>query len=82
VSALSKSISLTDFLDFEKSIFTNKQALKPNYPLRNISDIKHRDEEIKGYYEYMKDIFRGMSPSNVFVYGKPEPEKQFSPGGC
>lgn len=71
MSALSKSISLTDFLDFEKSIFTNKQALKPNYPLRNISDIKHRDEEIKGYYEYMKDIFRGMSPSNVFVYGKP-----------
>lgn len=71
MSALSKSISLTDFLDFEKSIFTNKQALKPNYPLRNISDIKHRDEEIKGYYEYMKDIFRGMSPNNVFVYGKP-----------
>ena len=71
MSALSKPISLTDFLDFEKSIFTNKQALKPNYPLRSISDIKHRDQQIKTYYEFLKDIFRGMSPNNIFVYGKP-----------
>ena len=68
---MSKPISLTDFLDFERSIFTNKQALKPNYPLRNISDIKHRDEEIRTYYEFLKDAFRGMSPNNIFVYGKP-----------
>lgn len=71
VSALSKPISLTDVLDFENSVFTNKQALKPNYPLRGISDIKHRDEEIKTYYEFLKDIFRVMSPNNIFVYGKP-----------
>jgi archaeal cell division control protein 6 len=71
VSALSKPISLTDFLDFEKTIFTNKQALKPNYQLRSISDIKHRDKEIRTYYEFLKDIFRGISPNNIFVYGKP-----------
>ena len=68
---MSKPISLTDFLDFEKTIFTNKQALKPNYQLHSISDIKHRDKEIRTYYEFLKDIFRGISPNNIFVYGKP-----------
>ena len=71
MSALSKPISLIDVLDFENSLFTNKQTLKPNYPLRGISDIKHRDNEIKTYYEFLKDIFRGISPNNIFVYGKP-----------
>ena len=68
---MSKPISLIDVLDFENSLFTNKQTLKPNYPLRGISDIKHRDNEIKTYYEFLKDIFRGISPNNIFVYGKP-----------
>jgi len=68
---LSKTISLSDLLDFENSLFINKQVLKPNYPLRGISDIKQRDNEIKMYYEFLKDIFRGISPNNIFLYGKP-----------
>lgn len=68
---MSKTISLSDLLDFENSLFINKQVLKPNYPLRGISDIKQRDNEIKMYYEFLKDIFRGISPSNIFLYGKP-----------
>lgn len=68
---MSKTISLSDLLDFENSIFINKQVLKPNYPLRGISDIKQRDNEIKMYYEFLKDIFRGLSPNNIFLYGKP-----------
>jgi len=71
VSVLSKTISLSDLLDFENSLFINKQVLKPNYPLRGISDIKQRDNEIKMYYEFLKDIFRGISPNNIFLYGKP-----------
>lgn len=71
MSILSKTISLSDLLDFENSLFINKQVLKPNYPLRGISDIKQRDNEIKMYYEFLKDIFRGISPSNIFLYGKP-----------
>lgn len=68
---MSKTISLSDLLDFENSLFINKQVLKPNYPLRGISDIKQRDNEIKMYYEFLKDIFRGISPNNIFLYGKP-----------
>lgn len=68
---MSKTISLSDLLDFENSLFINKQVLKPNYPLRSISDIKQRDNEIKMYYEFLKDIFRGISPNNIFLYGKP-----------
>jgi cell division control protein 6 len=68
---MSKQVSLSDVLDFENSIFTYKQALKPNFPLHGINDILHRDNEIRMYYEYLKDIFRGISPNNVFVYGKP-----------
>ena len=71
MSILSKTISLSDLLDFENSLFINKQVLKPNYPLRSISDIKQRDNEIKMYYEFLKDIFRGISPNNIFLYGKP-----------
>ena len=71
VCTLSKQVSLSDVLDFKNSIFTNKQALKPNYPLHGISDVLHRDNEIKMYYEFLKDIFRGISPNNIFVYGKP-----------
>lgn len=71
MSVLSKIISLSDVLDFENSLFINKQVLKPNYPLRGISDIKQRDNEIKIYYEFLKDLFRGISPNNIFLYGKP-----------
>jgi len=55
----------------DDSLFLNKLVLKPNYTLRKIDDVLHRDEEIKTYYEYLKDIFRGVSPSNIFIYGKP-----------
>jgi len=53
------------------SLFKNKLVLKPNYTLRNIDDVLHRDDEIKKYYEYLKDIFSGVSPNNIFIYGKP-----------
>lgn len=68
---MSGSISLSDVLNFENSLFVNKHVLKPNYPLRGISDIKQRDNEIKMYYEFLKDLFREISPHNIFIYGKP-----------
>ena len=49
----------------------NKNVVKPNYTLSSIDDILHRDDEIKTYYEYLKDIFIHVSPSNLFIYGKP-----------
>ena len=58
-------------LDSDKRLFINKQVVKPNYTLSGIDDILHRDNEIRMYYEYLKDIFSGVSPNNVFVYGKP-----------
>ncbi len=64
-------ISLDDVLNMEYSLFRNKLVLKPNYTLRNIDDVLHRDDEIRKYYEYLKDIFTGVSPNNIFVYGKP-----------
>lgn len=45
--------------------------LKPNHTLKSLSDVLHRDNEIREYYEYMKDIFDGVSPNNLFIYGKP-----------
>lgn len=64
-------ISLDDILNTENSLFKNKQVLKPNYTLRNLDDVLHRDDEIRKYYEYLKDIFIGVSPNNIFIYGKP-----------
>ena len=52
-------------------MFINKHVVKPNYTLSGIEEILHRDGEIKTYYEYLKDIFSGVSPNNIFIYGKP-----------
>lgn len=68
---MAPKIKLDDIIAMDDSMFKNKQVLKPNYTLRKIDDVLHRDEEIKKYYEYLKDIFKGVSPSNIFVYGKP-----------
>jgi len=62
---------LDDILNTENSLFNNKQVLKPNYTLRTLDDVLHRDDEIRKYYEYLKDIFIGVSPNNLFIYGKP-----------
>lgn len=64
-------VRLEDIIQMDNSLFKNKQVLKPNYTLKGIDDVLHRDDEIKTYYEYLKDIFRGVSPSNIFIYGKP-----------
>lgn len=64
-------ISLDDVLAMDSRLFKNKLILKPNYTLRNIDDVLHRDDEIGKYYEYLKDLFLGVSPNNIFVYGKP-----------
>ena len=63
--------SLKEFLNFDNSLFLNKHVLKPNYTLQGIDQLLHRDNEINIYYQYLKDIFRGSSPNNIFVYGKP-----------
>ena len=55
----------------DNRLFINKNVVKPNYTLASIDDILHRDEEIRKYYEYLKDIFIHVSPSNLFIYGKP-----------
>ena len=62
---------MDDILNTENSLFNNKQVLKPNYTLRTLDDVLHRDDEIRKYYEYLKDIFIGVSPNNLFIYGKP-----------
>jgi cell division control protein 6 len=64
-------VSLDEIIASNNRLFKNKQVLKPNYTLKGIDDILHRDAEIRTFYEYMKDIFSGVSPSNVFIYGKP-----------
>jgi len=68
---VSEKMLFTEVQDIENSIFMNKRALKPNYPLHGISDILHRDHEIKTYCEFLDDIFRIIAPNNIFVYGKP-----------
>jgi cell division control protein 6 len=68
---MTPKISLTEIIASDNRLFMNKQVVKPNYTLRGIDDILHRDDEIRTYYEYLKDIFSGVSPSNIFIYGKP-----------
>lgn len=68
---MSPKVSLSDILATNNKLFLNKQVVKPNYTLLGLEDILHRDEEIRIYFEYLKDIFNGVSPSNIFVYGKP-----------
>lgn len=55
----------------KSSIFKNKAAMKPNYKLRSLDEILHRDDEINQYMIYMLDVFTGVSPNNLFIYGKP-----------
>ena len=64
-------ISLDEMISMDNSLFKNKLVLKPNYTLKNIDDVLHRDDEIAKYYEYLIDIFSGVSPNNMFIYGKP-----------
>ena len=47
---MSKQVSLSDVLDFDNSLFTDKQAVKTNYSLTGIGDILHRSDEIRKYY--------------------------------
>jgi len=68
---MSPKVSLSDILATNNKLFLNKQVVKPNYTLLGLDDILHRDEEIRIYFEYLKDIFNGVSPNNIFVYGKP-----------
>jgi len=60
-------VSLGDVLAMDNSLFKNKQVLKPNYTLKSIDDVLHRDDEIRKFYEYVKDVFIGVSPNNVFI---------------
>lgn len=68
---MTPKVKLEDIIAMDNSLFKNKQVLKPNYTLKGIDDVLHRDDEIKKYYEYLKDVFRGVSPNNIFIYGKP-----------
>jgi len=63
-------VSLSEIINFENSLFKDKQAVKTNYALTGIGDILHRNNEIRQYYQYLKDIFRVVSPSNIFIHGK------------
>jgi archaeal cell division control protein 6 len=64
-----KQIILSDIID-SNTLFLDKQVVKPNYPLKSIHDILHREAEIEKYYIYLKDIFQNISPNNIFIYGK------------
>jgi archaeal cell division control protein 6 len=67
---MSKQVSIYDVIN-KKRLFKNKLFLKPNHTLKSLADVLHRNGEIKDYYEFMKDIFDGVSPNNLFIYGKP-----------
>lgn len=68
---MTPKFTLAEILESGNNLFKNKNVVKPNYALGSIDNILHRDTEIRTYFEYLKDIFSGVSPSNVFVYGKP-----------
>jgi archaeal cell division control protein 6 len=68
---VAQKYTLEEIIASSSRLFKNKQVLKPNYTLKGIDDILHRDEEIRTYFECLKDIFVGVSPNNIFVYGKP-----------
>jgi len=68
---VAQKYTLEEIIASSSRLFKNKQVLKPNYTLKGIDDILHRDEEIRIYFEYLKDIFVGVSPNNIFIYGKP-----------
>ena len=67
---LSKQVSIDDVIS-KKRLFKNKLYLKPNHTLKSLADVLHRNNEVLDYYEFMKDIFDGVSPNNLFIYGKP-----------
>lgn len=67
---LSKQVSIYDVIN-KRRLFKNKLYLKPNHTLKSLADVLHRNSEIRDYYEFMKDIFDGVSPNNLFIYGKP-----------
>jgi cell division control protein 6 len=66
------AVDIDDVIE-KGGIFKNKTVLKPNYTPKDINDVIHRDDQIRAYYEFMKDIFRSIpsAPPNLFVYGKP-----------
>jgi cell division control protein 6 len=66
------AVDIDDVIE-KGGIFKNKTVLKPNYTPESINDVLHRDDQIRAYYELMKDIFRPIpsAPPNLFVYGKP-----------
>lgn len=68
---MTPKFTLAEILESGNNLFKNKNAVKPNYALGSIDNILHRDAEIRTFFEYLKDIFYGVSPSNVFLYGKP-----------
>lgn len=52
-------------------LFTDKNYVKPNRDLKSIEEILHRDKEIWDFYNYLKDIYQDVAPSNLFIYGFP-----------
>jgi len=63
-------ISIENMWTQSKSVFVNKSVLKVNYTPKKLSDALHREEIINRYQRYLIDVSRGLSPNNIFVYGK------------
>ena len=50
-----------------KSIFKNKEVLRPSY---TPDLLLHRNEQINGLATILVSALRGETPSNVLIYGK------------
>jgi len=53
-----------------KSLFKNKSILQTNYQPDDLSDILHREEQIKQIASILAPVLRGEKTSNLFLYGK------------
>jgi archaeal cell division control protein 6 len=68
-----KMESLNEIFDSfgnNKSLFKNKSILQTNYQPNDLSEILHREEQIKQIASILAPVLRGERTSNLFLYGK------------
>jgi cell division control protein 6 len=63
-------MSIKNMLNTKKKLFRNKALVKVSYIPEEISDILHREEVIYKLQHYLLDVFQGLAPNNIIIYGK------------
>jgi len=64
------TMSIKNMLNKKKKIFRNKALVKVSYIPEKLSDILHREVVIKKLQNYLLDVFQGLAPNNIIIYGK------------